>query len=308
MPRAFLTSALTSDFSSFIDGTIVKHTIGVHTITGYVVSLSDDVEDVLLVVDVLQNVFDSLTDFVHAHYRYIKKVFVRESVWNTCMFQKSGRWYPCSEMKASPTVCSNAEVDAPTTPSSGTLKKTLPDAPQKAKEPHILQNNQDARTLLYEECETDACCCMLCEEATIPYASESVSIKQDEEECASELNTALLDMNAPYFDTTYPYASFVIHHYDTTYVNKVHIYWSTETGAFRVYVYDTSADKGTDISYDETYIDVMIDMLQLDGDFSLMDIDIPCFPRISARPYILIKRRDVVVRALSHYTNMSWEI
>jgi hypothetical protein len=62
--------------------------------------MSDDVQDVLLVVESLGQVFDSLYDFVRAHYRSLRLLMPADiDVWAACTFQKSGRWLSCSEMK-----------------------------------------------------------------------------------------------------------------------------------------------------------------------------------------------------------------
>lgn len=112
-PAPFPTTMASSDFTSFIEGTLIKHTIGAHVATGRITSVSEDACDVLLVVEHLDEVFETLYDFVRAHYRH-RKVLMPQGldVWNTCLFLKSGKWLPCSEHRVSDKDATESDSDS----------------------------------------------------------------------------------------------------------------------------------------------------------------------------------------------------
>lgn len=321
---------VSSDFSNFVDGTVIAHTIqDIRTrrtfeLTGYITSVSSDEEDVLLVVDDLGAVFDSLLDFVRAHYRFRGILMPgRINVWNACKFQKSGRWYPCSEMKkrhiqspppapAIPDIETVSEYDADFESDAETAtivqdpepEPEVPPAPRKAVERRAYIDTIDdsnIRIIINQYTENmknvetdvgpDGCTCLLCESDAIP------------------LEDPLEDGNTKSFDMSCPYTSIHIHRYNMFHTHTIHIYWSTDLQEFRVYEFNLENNKYTDTPFRQNYIDTLFDVLVSDKEVECLDIAIPCFPSVTVASSALTdERRKIVKRALQYYTSIQWEI
>lgn len=325
---------VSSDFSNFVDGTVIAHMIQdtrtrrTFELTGYITSVSSDEEDVLLVVDSLGAVFDSLLDFVRAHYRFRGILMPgRINVWTVCKFQKSGGWYPCSEMKkrhiqsppapaATPDIETVSEYDADFESDTETdsvvqdlqalqdPQPEAPPAPRKAVErrrAHIdTIDDSNIRIIINQYTENmknvdndvgpEACTCLLCESDAIPTVNAA--------DAAADT----------FFDTSCPSTSIYIHRYNMFHTHTIHVYWSTDLQEFRVYEFNMENNKYTDTPFRPNYIDTLFDVITSDKEIEWLDIAIPCFPSITLASSALTEEcRKIVKRALQYYTTTCWE-